>query len=118
MTRTGVQPELLLNGKYGHALHVWDLRKRRHHQTLDLGPQYQMALELRPAHDPTKAYGFAGVVVSTADLSASIWLWNWKSATATAWGMEGAQGHRHPCRAGRPRAPAPLLRDSRPCRPW
>jgi selenium-binding protein 1 len=76
MTRTGVQPELLLNGKYGHALHVWDLRKRRHHQTLDLGPQYQMTLELRPAHDPTKAYGFAGVVVSTADLSASIWLWN------------------------------------------
>ena len=76
MTRTGVQPELLLGGKYGHALHVWDLRKRRHHQTLDLGPQHQMALELRPAHDPTKAYGFAGVVVSTADLSASVWLWN------------------------------------------
>jgi methanethiol oxidase len=33
-------------------------------------------LELRPAHDVTKAYGFVGVVVSTADLSASIWLWS------------------------------------------
>jgi selenium-binding protein 1 len=34
-----------------------------------------MVLELRPAHDPRKPYGFVGVVVSTADLSASVWLW-------------------------------------------
>ena len=62
-------------GKYGHALHVWDLHKRRHLQELDLGPEYQMVLELRPAHDPTKAYGFVGVVISLKDLSASIWIW-------------------------------------------
>ena len=35
-----------------------------------------MVLELRPAHDPTKAYGFVGVVVSLKDLSSSIWLWH------------------------------------------
>jgi selenium-binding protein 1 len=34
-----------------------------------------MVLELRPAHDPTKAYGFVGVVTSLADLSASVWVW-------------------------------------------
>ena len=34
-----------------------------------------MVLELRPAHDSAKAYGFVGVVTSTADLSASVWLW-------------------------------------------
>jgi selenium-binding protein 1 len=34
-----------------------------------------MVLELRPAHDVRKAYGFVGVVTSTADLSASVWLW-------------------------------------------
>ena len=34
-----------------------------------------MVLELRPAHDPRKQYGFVGVVVSTADLTASVWLW-------------------------------------------
>ena len=34
-----------------------------------------MVLELRPAHDPRQAYGFVGVVTSTADLSASVWLW-------------------------------------------
>src|SRR5438045_2258444 len=75
MVEDGVNPELLLAGKYGHNLHFWDLRKRRHLQALDLGAEQQMVLELRPAHDPTTAYGFVGVVVSTADLSASIWLW-------------------------------------------
>jgi selenium-binding protein 1 len=34
-----------------------------------------MVLELRPAHDPSKAYGFVGVVTNTQDLSGSIWLW-------------------------------------------
>ena len=34
-----------------------------------------MVLELRPAHDPTKAHGFVGVVTSLADLSASVWVW-------------------------------------------
>jgi len=75
MVENGVIPELLLGGKYGHALHVWDLHTRRHKHVLDLGPEQQMVLELRPAHDPAKTYGFAGVVVSTKDLSASIWLW-------------------------------------------
>jgi selenium-binding protein 1 len=78
MVQNGVNPELLLGGKYGHALHVWDLRRRRHLQTLDLGPEQQMVLELRPAHDPTRPYGFAGVVVSLKDLSASIWLWHFE----------------------------------------
>lgn len=75
MVENGVIPEALLAGKYGHRLHVWDLRKRRHLQALDLGAEQQMVLELRPAHDPTKAYGFVGVVVSLKDLSSSIWLW-------------------------------------------
>ena len=75
MVEGGVNPELLLGGKYGHQLHVWDLRSRRHLQTLDLGAEQQMVLELRPAHDPNKAYGFAGVVTSLKDLSASVWLW-------------------------------------------
>ncbi len=75
MVKDGVNPELLLGGKYGHTLHVWDLRRRRHIQELDLGAEQQMTLELRPAHDPTRAYGFVGVVVSLKDLSSSIWLW-------------------------------------------
>jgi len=76
MIEGGVIPELLLGKKYGHKMHVWDLRRRRHVQELDLGEEHQMALEMRPAHDPTKTYGFLSVVVSVADLSASVWLWH------------------------------------------
>ena len=78
MIENGVNPDLLLAGKYGHAIHVWDLRKRRHLKSLDIGAENQMALELRPSHDPTKTFGFVGVVISTKDLSASIWLWDRK----------------------------------------
>ena len=76
MVQTGVQPELLLGGEYGHRLHFWDLSRRRHVQTIDLGKEHQIALELRPAHDPTKAYGFVNTVVSLNDLSSSIWVWH------------------------------------------
>ncbi|MDQ4061255.1 MAG: selenium-binding family protein [Pseudomonadota bacterium] len=76
MVENGIVPELLLGGKYGHRLHFWDMRRRRNIQTVDLGPEHQMVLELRPAHDPTKTYGFCGVVVSLKDLSASIWVWH------------------------------------------
>lgn len=76
MVEHGINPELLLAGKYGHALHVWNLRERRHQQTLDLGAEQQMVLELRPSHDPNKTYGFVGVVTSLKDLSASVWVWH------------------------------------------
>jgi selenium-binding protein 1 len=75
MVKDGVNPELLLGGKYGNALHVWDLKSRKHLQKLELGAEQQMVLELRPAHDPRRAYGFVGVVISLADLSSSIWMW-------------------------------------------
>jgi selenium-binding protein 1 len=75
MVKDGVNPELLMAGKYGHALHVWNLRTRRHMQAIDLGAEQQMVLELRPAHNPKRAYGFVGVVLSLIDLSASIFLW-------------------------------------------
>ncbi|HZW32254.1 MAG TPA: selenium-binding family protein [Isosphaeraceae bacterium] len=75
MVEGGLQPGLLLEGRYGRALHVWDLRRRRHLQTLELEEGQQMPLELRPAHDPTRPYGFVGVVVSTRNLAGSIWTW-------------------------------------------
>lgn len=75
MVTGGVNPELLLAGKYGHALHVWNLRTRAHEQVIDLGTDQQMVLELRPAHNPRRAYGFVGVVLSLTDLSSSIYTW-------------------------------------------
>ena len=76
MFEDGLVPELLLGGKYGHRLHAWDLRRRKHLQEIDLGPEYQLVFELRQVRDPTKAYGFVGVVVSLKDLSSSIWVWH------------------------------------------
>ncbi len=71
----GIVPEDLLSNKYGHRLHFWDLRGRRNVQTIDLGENHQMALEVRPAHDPSREYGFCGVVVDTTNLEGSIWTW-------------------------------------------
>ena len=76
MVENGVVPELLLGGEYGHQLHVWDLRTRKHKQAIELGPENQMALELRPAHDPRKAYGFVGVVTNTENLAGRVYLWH------------------------------------------
>src|SRR2546421_1373519 len=81
MVEDGVNPEILLKGGYGHQIHVWDLPKRRHRQAIDLGAEQQMVLDLRPAHDPTRAYGFVGVVTSLKDLSASVWTWYLEGGT-------------------------------------
>jgi selenium-binding protein 1 len=45
----GIVPEDLLANKYGHAVHFWNLRERKH--------------------------GFLGVVVDTDNLEGSIWTW-------------------------------------------
>ncbi len=80
----GLRLEDLLNKRFGHRLHFWDLRRRKHLQAVDLGDEHQMVLELRPAHDPTKLYGFVNTVVSLSDLSSGIWVWyqengSWKA---------------------------------------
>jgi selenium-binding protein 1 len=79
MVEGGVNPDLF--GKYGHQLHVWDLRSRKHRQSLDLGAEQQMVLELRPAHDPNRTFGFVNTVVSLKDLSSSIWTWYLENGT-------------------------------------
>ena len=71
----GLVPEVMLGSKYGRRIHFWDLIKRRHLQEIDLGEEHQLVFELRPAHDPTKAYGFVNCVFSLKDLSSSIWTW-------------------------------------------
>lgn len=75
MVEGGIIPEKLLNNEYGHRIHFFSISERKNIQTIDFGKEHQMVLELRPAHDPKKEYGFASVVISTKDLSGSIWLW-------------------------------------------
>ena len=71
----GIVAEDLLSNKYGHTIHFWDLRARKVAKSIDLGENHQMALEIRPAHDPVKEYGFCGVVVDTTNLQGSIFTW-------------------------------------------
>jgi selenium-binding protein 1 len=76
MVEDGLDPEDLLGRRFGHHLNFWSMSGRRLVQRVDLGDQHQMVLELRPAHDPARAWGFVGVVISVEDLSASVWLWH------------------------------------------
>ncbi|HEY4278652.1 MAG TPA: selenium-binding protein SBP56-related protein [Conexibacter sp.] len=76
MLENGLDPDDLLGRRFGHHLDFWSLSEGRLLQRIDLGDEHQMTLELRPAHDPRKTWGFVGVVISVEDLSSSIWLWN------------------------------------------
>ncbi|MEO9529315.1 selenium-binding protein SBP56-related protein [Roseibium sp.] len=78
----GIVAEDLLSNKYGHKLHFWDLRGRKNIQSIDLGENHQMALEIRPAHDPAKQFGFCGVVVDTTNLQGAIFTW-WRNDDGT-----------------------------------
>jgi methanethiol oxidase len=75
MIEHGLDPEDLLGRRFGHHLNFWSMSERTLTQRIDLGDAHQMVLELRPAHDPAKAWGFVGVVISVEDLSGSIFLW-------------------------------------------
>ncbi|HEX8918856.1 MAG TPA: selenium-binding protein SBP56-related protein [Chloroflexota bacterium] len=55
-------------GKYGHRLHVWDLKERTHQQTIDLGENGLVPLEIRWLHDPDAEEGFVA-----ATLSSTLW---------------------------------------------
>jgi methanethiol oxidase len=76
MIEQGLDSEDLLGRRFGHHLNFWSLSQRTLTQRVDLGDQHQMVFEVRPAHDPAKAWGFVGVVISVEDLSGSVWAWH------------------------------------------
>ena len=67
-------------GRYGQRLHFWNLAERTLEQTIDLGEQGLVPLEIRFLHDPAAEEGFVGVA-----LSSNVWRFardngNWKAA--------------------------------------
>ena len=113
MFENGLIPEKVLGSEYGHRLHFWDLLKRRHVQEIDLGKDHQLVFELRPAHDPTKAYGFVGVVLCLNDLSSSVFLWHreggrWATTKVISIPAEPAEPDQLP----------PMLKDFKACPPF
>ena len=112
MVQTGVQPELLL-GSTGTAC-TSGICGSGAVQTLDLGQEHQIVLELRPAHDPTKAYGFVNTVVSLNDLSRR----SGSGTERTAHGVGRDEGHQHSRRTGGRRTSSRRRSSpSRPCPP-
>jgi selenium-binding protein 1 len=57
-------------GRYGQRLHFWNLGERRVEQTVDLGADGLIPLEVRFLHDPEAQTGFVG-----AALSSTMWRW-------------------------------------------
>jgi selenium-binding protein 1 len=69
----GFDPKDVEAGKYGSRLHFWDWKNRTVAQTIDLGGDGKIPLEVRFAHNPDSPHGFVG-----AALSSTVWYWNKK----------------------------------------
>jgi selenium-binding protein 1 len=67
----GFKPEDVQAGKYGQRLYFWDWQERRIAQTIDMGDDGRIPLEVRFHHNPDSSHGFAG-----AALSSAIWHWH------------------------------------------
>jgi selenium-binding protein 1 len=58
-------------GNYGHQLHFWDWMQHKIVQSVDLGEEGFIPLEVRFHHDPDSTHGFVG-----AALSSNVWHWH------------------------------------------
>ncbi len=61
----GFNPADVAAGKYGRRLHFWDLEQRVKVQTIDLGDDGLIPLEIRWQHNPDSTQGFVGATLST-----------------------------------------------------
>ncbi len=71
-------------GRYGRRIHFWDWEKRRIIQSVDLGDEGLIPLEVRFHHNPDSTHGYVG-----AALSSTLWHWNKPNGT---WTVEKALG--------------------------
>jgi selenium-binding protein 1 len=62
--------------KYGHHLHFWDWQKHEIVQSVDLGEEGLIPLEVRFQHNPDSTHGFVG-----AALSSNMWHWHKPNGT-------------------------------------
>ena len=53
-------------GKYGHSIHFWNLEEKRVVQSIDLGQEGLIPLEVRWLHNPDAETGFVGAALSSA----------------------------------------------------
>ncbi|XP_053406934.1 methanethiol oxidase-like isoform X3 [Mercenaria mercenaria] len=63
--KQGFNPADVEKGLYGNSLYFWDWKNRQLKQTLPLGSDGLIPLEIRFMHDPEKAIGFVGCALSS-----------------------------------------------------
>jgi selenium-binding protein 1 len=63
--KPGFDPADVPAGRYGRRLHFWDLEQRRKLQSIDLGEEGLIPLEVRFRHDPDAADGYVGATLSS-----------------------------------------------------
>ncbi len=76
-TRPGFKLEDVKAGKYGQHVHFWDWSRRKIVQSVDLGAQGLIPLEVRFHHNPDSTHGFVGAALSSV-------MWHWSKADS-AW---------------------------------
>ena len=68
--------------KYGSTMHVWDWKEKKKIQTLELGSDGLVPLEIRFLHNPKKPIGYVGAALSSNIicyyLNDQTKLWEWK----------------------------------------
>lgn len=58
--KTSDLSSLFVPGHYGQCLHVWDWTTHKRLQTIDLGEEGAIPLEVRFLHDPEAPEGYVG----------------------------------------------------------
>ena len=95
--KDGFDPADVMAGKYGQRLHFWDLERRTKTQTIDLGADGLIPLEIRWQHDPDSLEGFVGATLSSNIIRFQKQNGSWEAAKAIdvpneeleGWPLEG-----------------------------
>ena len=61
----GFNPTEVAEGKYGRKLHFWDWQRREISESIDLGEDGLIPLEVRFHHDPESTHGYVGAALSS-----------------------------------------------------
>ncbi|KAJ3219183.1 Methanethiol oxidase [Clydaea vesicula] len=62
----GFDPKDLAKGRYGQHIHVWNWKERRVIESIDLGTEGLVPLELRFLHNPDQKQGFVGTAIGSS----------------------------------------------------
>ncbi len=76
----GFKLEDVSAGKYGHQIHFWDWTKHQNIQSVDLGEEGLVPLEVRFHHNPDSLHGFVGAALSSN-------MWHWQKSNGQ-WAVE------------------------------